>query len=374
MALKESQIKMYDHSEVKVRLLKLYLERYLNILNVVAYVDAINVFDLFCGEGIYENGGKGSPIQILEVIKRINATNSTTGKPKKINCLFNDVDLEKIKKLQEEIRNHNLHDNLIGKLEFTNEDYKDLLPKVIQSINKLKKQKAFVFIDPYGYKEIRISHIRDLLSSKSSEVLLFLPTQFMFRFEEKGTPQSLIEFISEIVPKEKWPRSETGIEFINNLNDGFQAALGDDYFVDSFIITRDKNQFFCLFFFTSHIYGFDRMQDAKWEIDEEEGRGWKYEDESDLFNSVEKSANTYIFEKKLLEYLKSYRTNGEIYKFTLHQRHKPAHTNQILLKLQKEKRIIVLNKDGSTGRRSSFYLNYNVYKEEPDKISVKINN
>jgi len=38
MALKDSQKYMQQHSEVKVRLLRLYLERYLNILNQSQYV------------------------------------------------------------------------------------------------------------------------------------------------------------------------------------------------------------------------------------------------------------------------------------------------------------------------------------------------
>ncbi|MBN8696056.1 MAG: three-Cys-motif partner protein TcmP [Bacteroidetes bacterium] len=371
MALKDSQTKMYDHSEVKVRLLKLYLERYLNIMNSLSYIKAIHLFDMFCGEGVYYNGGKGSPLQILEVIKSIHEK-SNGNKTMPINCLFNDIEKWKTDKLQNEIASKALHNKEMGKLEFSNEDYKNLLPNTVQFINKLKNEKAFVFIDPYGYKEIRMSDIRNLLTSKSSEVLLFLPTQFMFRFEEKGTPESLKEFISEIVPKDQWPKSETGIDFIEKLNDGFQNALGDDFFVDSFVITRDKNQFFCLFYFTSHIYGFDRMQDAKWEIDEEEGRGWQYEDDTNLFGGVAKTPNTFILERKLKEFLVNPKTNSDVYKFTLHQRHKPSHTNQVLLKLQAEKKIEVVNKDGSTARKSSFYLNYKAHKETPDKIQMKI--
>ncbi|MDP4129232.1 MAG: hypothetical protein Q8939_03645, partial [Bacteroidota bacterium] len=40
----------------------------------------------------------------------------------------------------------------------------------------LKKEKAFVFIDPYGYKHIKASDIQNLLKTRIAEVLLFLPT------------------------------------------------------------------------------------------------------------------------------------------------------------------------------------------------------
>ncbi len=53
--MKESQLLPYEHSEIKVRLLKLYLDRYIHILALARGVDDVHVYDLFCGEGIYDN-------------------------------------------------------------------------------------------------------------------------------------------------------------------------------------------------------------------------------------------------------------------------------------------------------------------------------
>jgi len=56
------------------------------------------------------------------------------------------------------------------------------------------------------------------------------------------------------------------------------------------------------------------MLETKWEIDDAEGRGWKYETSYNLFTTQK----TNILEQKLREFLsKSEKTNGEIYKFTL---------------------------------------------------------
>lgn len=371
--MKESQQTMMQHSEVKVRLLKLYLERYLNILSASRYIGDINVYDLFCGEGIYENNGKGSPIVILETIKNIYYASKANGTSKdKFNCFFNDIEKWKVEKLQNEISNRKLHYSEIGNLNFSNDDYRMLLPKISNDIKALKKEKAFVFIDPYGYKDIKVSDIKSLLQTNKSEVLLFLPTQFMFRFESKGTPECLIEFINELMPVEQWPISETGIDFIENLTEAFRNSLGGNYFVDSFIITRDRNQFFCLFFFTSHIYGFDKMLDAKWKIDREEGRGWNYQTEHSLFSQVDKKANTFKFEQKLQDFLKTEKTNSEVYQFTLHNGHLTSHANEILTKLQSEGKLSAIKTDGTPARKSSFYLNYKEHKNEPNKIKLKL--
>ncbi len=364
---------MLEHSEIKVKLLRLYLDRYLNVLTQSQYIGDIYVYDLFCGEGIYEDDGKGSPIVMLEAIKSIYFGNKAGGvATDKFHCSFNDISVSKVENLQNEIRTRRLHYAEMGNLNFTAEDYRKLLPSVIEEINSFTKQKAFVFIDPYGYKDIRISDISNLLQSRKSEVLLFLPTQFMFRFETKGTPESLVEFIDELMPVEQWPVSETGIDFIQNLTEAFRNALGSSFFVDSFIITRNKNQFFCLFFFTSHIYGFDRMLDVKWQIDEEEGRGWRFDSGDSLFDQIEVKANTSRFERKLIDFLKVERTNAQLYEFRLHNGHLATHAYDILKKLQAEGKLLSVKGDGTPARKSAFYLDYKNYRDEPNKIKIKL--
>jgi three-Cys-motif partner protein len=365
---------MYQHSEVKIDLLRRYLEKYLNILSNSPFVSDIYIYDLFCGEGVYEGGGKGSPITILETIKDIFFANKNKEESKSnFHCCFNDLDDKKIEKLINEINERKLCRPNISGCNFVSKDYKEILPSVIDEINSLKKEKAFVFIDPYGYKDISIKNIYCLLENKKSEVLLFLPTQFMFRFEDKGTPESLLVFIEELMPKEEWPSSDTGIDFIENLKLAFRKSLGAEFFVDSFIITRDKNQFFCLFFFTSHIYGFEKMLESKWQIDEEQGRGWHFNQEHDLFSNVEKEPITDNFEKNLLNFLKERpRTNADVYSYTLHNGYLPTHATQILCKFQQDDTISVEKPDSTKARKSSFYINYKDYKEFPEKIIIKV--
>lgn len=371
--MKESQEIMMEHSEVKIRLLKLYLERYLSILSTLKYIENIQIYDLFCGEGVYNHKGKGSPIVILEVIDDIYVRWKEKNKVlKTINCFFNDIDLKKIERLKNNIKNHEFNNIEIKGINYINEDYRNLVSNITAGRNSFIKEKTFVFIDPYGYKNIRVSDIKNLMKSGNTEVLLFLPTQFMFRFEKKGTPESLVDFIDELMPIELWPDSVTGIDFINNLTEAFRNTMGNSYFVDSFIITRNRNQFFCLFFFTSHIYGFEKMLDAKWKIDEEEGRGWQYHQESNLFSQVEKKPRIYIFEQKLMDFISQEKTNSDIYDFTLKCGYLPKHANEILLRLQSINKLIIERHDGKVPRKSSFYINYKSWKNEPQKVSIKL--
>ena len=244
MTLRDSQKNMYPHSKVKVDLLRKYLEMYLHVLSNTNTVKNIYLFDLFCGPGLHENEGVGSPLVILNEIRKVSNANKNIS----YECQFNDNDINKIEKLKSTISSNSIY-SPIEKVYYSCKDYRSIIPEIILKIKAFSSsKKAFIFIDPYEYKDIRISDIESLLNNKQTEVLLFLPTQFMFRFEANGTPNSLKRIIEDLVDSREWPRSSTGIDFIENLKDHFKKYLGDAYYVDTFIIQRDAGQYFCLFF------------------------------------------------------------------------------------------------------------------------------
>lgn len=371
-ALRKAQKEMFDHSEAKVLFLKKYLERYLNVLINSQFVGTINLFDLFCGEGVYPNGGKGSPIILAELIKDLFYQYKAQGKDVGFfKCHFNDLDNSKVNNVKTIIEERKLLPPQYAECSYTSTDYQTHKEEVIDKVSRLpKNEKAFVFIDPYQYGEIRISDIRRLLSNGQTEVLLWLPTQQMFRFEKNGTPNALMEFISELVPIKDWPKNRTGLEFIDTLVEHMRKLLSGIAYVDSFVLERDKNQYYCLFFFTPHIYGFDRMLDVKWSIDEEDGRGWR-NPKPDLFTAQEKIPKTEKLRSILAEFLENERTNGELYETTITSGFLPKHTNSILEQFQNQGALTV-NALGKT-RKGAFYNSYPNYRDTPNRITFKLN-
>jgi three-Cys-motif partner protein len=367
---RKSQTIMMDHSRAKVELLRKYLEKYLNIIANDGFTQRIDIFDLFCGEGIYENGGNGSPIEILKVLRDLHIHNKAKiGKIPKVDIYFNDKSTEKIEKLKKAILDNDLHNAKYGNLHFRNKDYKEIIDLLARYFQNLKNEKAFIFIDPYGYKEIRASELKKLLISKKAEVLLFLPIQFMYRFDEKGTPQSLIEILDELVDLKEWKPNNV-YEYINQFKEALRKYLGNDFFVDTFTIEKDAATVFCLFFFSSHIRGFEKMLETKWQIDEDEGKGWSYEKTGNLFAALK----TNPLEQNLLDLIKSQpkRFNGDVYEFCLRLGFLPAHCNEVFASLQNEGRLEVLSDNIKDVRKGAFYINYENYKKEPKKVYFKI--
>jgi len=92
---------MLEHSKAKVDLYSTYLSMYLNILSQLPYLNKIHIYDLMCGEGIYSDGSKGSPIITMEKIKDNYFKNKE--KCPKIEVWFNDRDKSKIEKNKHKI-------------------------------------------------------------------------------------------------------------------------------------------------------------------------------------------------------------------------------------------------------------------------------
>lgn len=368
---KNVKTNLLDHSEAKVTLLGQYLKRYLNIISNDGYTERIHIHDLFCGPGEFEDGGEGSPIVTLRQVKETYYTTisrKTIAVPK-IDCHFNDILPEKISALQKAINDKSLHYSPIGELKFSSNDYANEVLELSSKLKKLKNEKGFIFIDPYGYKEIKSEHIKQLMEcGKKAEVLLWLPTQFMYRFSKNGTPEALLSFIEELTDYKEWKKNDSVWKFITQLKEGFQSYLGDQYFVDNFSLQKEENTVFCLYFFTSHIKGFEKMLEAKWEIDTDQGRGWKYTDNGPQ-QSLFDEPFTNELEEKLKIYLKEKRFNNDVYEFTLRQGYLTKHTNQIFQQWQKNEILDVNLANGEKARKNSFYLSYRK-PSDPDNKKV----
>ncbi|MEO0556201.1 MAG: three-Cys-motif partner protein TcmP [Bacteroidota bacterium] len=366
MAKNDVKKTMFGHSEAKVKLLGSYLKRYLNIIANDGYTNKIHLYDLFCGEGIYDNGGEGSPLIILKEIKNLHYVNvAKNNQIPSLNLYFNDLSEKKISKLEGIIEQKKLMLPEYGTLSYTSQDYKKLIDPIASKIERFKKEKAFIFIDPYGYKEIRASEIKKLMRAKKSEVLLFLPTQFMYRFDENGTPESLVELLDELVDYRGWQKTTSVFQFISQMKNGFRKHLGREFFVDTFTLERDPSSIFCLFFFSSHIRGFEKMLETKWELDHEQGRGFRFEATIDLFTTQK----TNPLAEKLSAFLAKPKDNSQVYEFVLQNGFLPKHANEIFKVWQRDGMLNVQLANGVKARKSSFYISYDHFKNEPQKVT-----
>jgi three-Cys-motif partner protein len=365
---------LYEHSEAKVSLYSHYLSIYLNVLSR-SYVKNIYLYDLFCGEGIYNDGGKGSPIVALECIK--NHYDSNNQKCPNLYVTFNDsgqsdiepgkLKIDRVKEFGDKILTP---ENV--KVGYSKINYSTIIQKVIERTGKLSNdERALVFIDPWGYKDVTPTDIKGLLSNGKTEVILFLPIYFMSRFAEKAKDfefkggEALRKFLGELFYSiDKLPSYKNQAEFIYLILEEFKKYLNLK-FVDSFKIERENNQWFALYFFTNNEKGFVKMLESKWAIDKKHGTGFKQGDKYTLDLFDEMSLSNY--DKKVLLYLQENgkTTNQDLFNLGRDNNFLPKHTKEVLDKIKKENGIEIISLDGKPAL--SYYLG-----DENRLVSIKL--
>lgn len=284
--------------------------------------------------------------------------------------LFNDVDAANVSNVEGHLRAlEGAHPKI--KLIASNKNTASLIPELLaEQENKAMRSKRFYFVDPFGYSQINLSEILSLLRADGAELLLFQPCSFMFRFSEKGTPVALTGFMEELSRGKPWPQGLSIMGYIQHTKLLLRERLKGTHYVDSFTIQKDAQTVFCLFFFTGHIRGFEKMLVAKWKFNGETGQGWHYSSASgvdDLF--AKPTPQTQILEKALESRLAAGTavTNAEIYLETLLQGFLPKHSNEILTAWQRDGRIRV---EPAPPRSGVFYLGYEEHEKKGRIVQI----
>lgn len=363
MANDESQLDLLEHSEAKVALYGEYLSIYLNILVKPGF--NICIFDLLCGEGIYRNGGEGSPlVAIRKIHDHYYSHNQTCSN---IEIWFNDSEKSKIdpSMLKVERVAKAISQKFVPpsvQVRYFSEDYFAIHQKALNHVKRLSFTKNLFFIDPYGYRGITLSHIADTLAGGNSEVLLFLPATFMYRFANGAIKTSfqgsgaLRKFLYELFENDSSLQFSSTHDFITKTKSQFRTIFKDEgIFVDTFTIERDSSNLYCLFFFTSNIRGFEAMVKAKWRMDEAEGRGFRYSKTRPLLDATDMTS----YPENLREYIESNSgcTNKDLRTFGLYEGYLAKHTNEILKSwLSSTPQLQISALDNKPLRKSSTYV------------------
>src|SRR5690606_10279492 len=100
MPKRETKNSIKKHTEAKLQFYIEYLNRYINILLASSWIERVNIYDLYCGAGLYEDGKTGSAIRAVDSI--ILAIRSRKGRSTvTTNLHLNDLSKNKIGKIRE---------------------------------------------------------------------------------------------------------------------------------------------------------------------------------------------------------------------------------------------------------------------------------
>lgn len=367
------------HTEAKLNIYEGYLGRYLSILAVTKGAGKrIFIYDLFCGPGTYNDGNDGSPLIAAKAIKAVSEKQEKWVREMGVefHLLLNDKNAGHIGSVESIIMEHL---PAACQLKVTTSDYAKRINEVIGGIPQMNDfDRAFLFIDPYGYKDIRKQHFIELLKSPKFEVLIFLPVSSMYRFassnmeeraEEDQSIKRLLEFTEDFEHDYGFLRESDSIEgYIERLNESFresiQREIKSHVFTCFFDLKNEKNSnHYALFHICTRELAKEKMLEVFWGLDTQNGRCFdaKEYERRKMLTLPDEAFRTlkryeYELEARIMERLQQGETSSqEIRKITLESDCLLKHMKDVLKKLETEQqKIIVEATDGQTRKSGTF--------------------
>ena len=356
-----------DATQLKLELFRKHIREWLPVFLTKRNYDVLNIFDFFAGPGRDATGNPGSPVIIVDELKRFCQEHESL-KPNGIDVrlLFNDTSKSHIEKLRNEIREVACPEGCC-RTEYTSLPFKDTLQQWLPVIRH-PKTANLIIMDQFGVKEVTPDIIRQLAECRTTDILFFISSSFVRRFIK--TP----EF------GEKFDINPDDIENVDNndvhryICEYYREKIGGmEYYLAPFSIKKGRN-IHGVIFGTGHLLGLEKFLKVCWKKDSITGEAnynidgdVSYGGQRSLFPEDNVIRKVGVFNQDLEKFVKDRSPdNKDVYKFCLTHGFLPKHANEAFRLMQKEERLMVTEiETGKPARRGAFYLPDGYKKNSP---------
>jgi three-Cys-motif partner protein len=263
----ESLWDIEPHTKAKHEILERYLDAWFPILST--YNQRIIYLDGFCGPGRYKGGEDGSPI--IAIKKALNHFGRL--QDRKIAFIFIDERKDRIEHLRSEIASMTIPSNFSIFTEVL--EFEKTVSQILRDLKSknLNLAPTFAFIDPFGFKGIPFSLVKELLNNPKTEVFINIMADFINRFVEHpdvNTQQHIVELFGGNQALELIANGGDRLETLRQL---YQTQLQTcAKYVRYFEMKNEQGRLiYYLFFASKHPLGFVKMKEAFWKVDPESG-------------------------------------------------------------------------------------------------------
>lgn len=315
-------------TNTKLELYSLYLKEAIPVFLNSKHFDEVQICDFFAGDGS-ENG---SAKIALDIINSIDNKDS-----KKIKLILNDSDPEYAFKLQKRIATENPN----VEIEFHNEGFETLWPKMRKRFEKSYKIGRILFLDQHGMKVINKNNFHQFII-KGTDLLFFISSSNIKRFSNHPNFNIYIEANKIAFDKDKPTECHRRVfEYFKSL-----IPSGTKFYMAPFSIMKEsKNNINGLIFGSTHELGCEKFINMCWNIDKTIGEANHNMDNEPSYSTGGSiplfelpPAKLVNFEDELKTRIisKEIETNKQAYSFALDRGCKFSHVNQAIKKLKKE--------------------------------------
>lgn len=330
-----------DGTKIKLEIFKKYFESWLPTFTKGKKIHWKNIFiyDLFSGVGKDCNGNFGSPLIIVEELKR--HYHSIRENDLNIQLVFNDIERDNILKLELEI--NKIAPKRPYSIKFYNKDFTELFDELYPQMIEDSQLPMLFFFDQFGIKHVTEDLIIKILKLKRTDMLFFISSSFVKRFSELNEFQKYLK-INKTIFDETRPFHCHRIVF-----QYYQSMVPakKEYYLAPFSIQKGKN-IYGLIFGSNHSLGIEKFLNIGWKLNSNSGdANFNIDEEKialgelDLFENYNKPKKLQLFEIELSENIlgRNLISKKQIYSFTFNYGCLPKHANFVIRKLVDEGKI-----------------------------------
>ncbi|MBR4901316.1 MAG: three-Cys-motif partner protein TcmP [Victivallales bacterium] len=328
-----------EHTLDKLSIYEKYLKSALPLFMMRPDINQINIMDYFCGSGTDVNGVPGSPLRAIEAV-RSTLLSEQIDRKKKIVMLFNDLEKDKIAKLNDMLKNiENLPNNV--ELQYESKPFDDLFDKTYCMLNA-RGTANVIFIDQYGLSEVTRDIFERLARLDNTDFLFFLSSATYYRFKDDENVKNKIPVLTDV---ENASLTPSNVHRTIALAYKRWIPTGRMLYMGNFSLKHGANVY-GLVFGSGHFAGLDKFLHVAWESNPETAGQADYDIDSDkislsqpsLFASMNKPTKLKMFEQDLCEEIKARKLqdNKSIYLYSLEYGVLPSHVQDALKTLISE--------------------------------------
>ncbi len=258
------------HTAAKHQILREYLKGWFPILGQTR--NRILFLDGFAGPGVYAGSEPGSPIVALEVLldhgylERLSTCEFI--------FVFNERDpgrYESLAEVEQTLREGRGGYPTNVKVELRNEPFGELVDGVLAQLEQQKARLAptFAFVDPFGYKDVDMKQIADLLSYNGCELLIYFDFNSVQRFSTSAVVDAAFQRLFGTDEFASAPPSgdPTRGLWLANLYERQLKTVGRFPYVQRFKMTGENGLTICyMFYCTRNLKGLKVMKRAMWSV------------------------------------------------------------------------------------------------------------
>ncbi len=208
------------HTKAKHDILTRYLGAWFGIFGLSKYHQRVNMLDGFAGPGRYDDDEPGSPVLTLNTLLDHQAFARFGGTT--FNFIFNERDRPRFSSLQDVLAdvkaNRTPWPKNVQVIE-RNQNFQTLARELLDSIPAgMQLAPTFAFVDPFGYKDVPMALIRDLVIHPSCELFIYFDFNSVNRFANAGVVDPLFTALFGCDEYKNAPSADAGRgQFIHDL-------------------------------------------------------------------------------------------------------------------------------------------------------------